>query len=103
MRHPLYPNLNMREPKYTPHLGASAVRVLREGWELHDLVTELAEDLEIGYVLCASGIDVDVCSVEVGQLARFELWTDPPRQRGQLGHGTRGSPLRTRSCRRRYR
>ena len=31
MRHPLYPNLDMIEPKYTPQLGASAVRLLREG------------------------------------------------------------------------
>ena len=31
MRHPLYPNLNMIEPKYTPQLGASAVRLLGEG------------------------------------------------------------------------
>ena len=31
MRHPLYPNLNMIEPKYTPQLGASAIRLLREG------------------------------------------------------------------------
>ena len=31
MRHPLYPNLNMIEPKYTPQLGASAGRLLREG------------------------------------------------------------------------
>ena len=31
MRHPLYPNLNMIEPKYTPQLGAAAVRLLGEG------------------------------------------------------------------------
>ena len=31
MRHPLYPNLNMIEPKYTPQLGASAIWLLREG------------------------------------------------------------------------
>ena len=31
MRHPLYPNLDMIEPKYTPQLGASAIRLLREG------------------------------------------------------------------------
>ena len=31
MRLPLYPNLNMIEPKYTPQLGAAAVRLLREG------------------------------------------------------------------------
>ena len=31
MRHPLYPNLNMIEPKYTPQLGASAIRLLGEG------------------------------------------------------------------------
>ena len=31
MRHPLYPNLNMIEPKYTPQLGATAIRLLREG------------------------------------------------------------------------
>ena len=31
MRHPLYPNLNMIEPKYTPQLGATAVRLLGEG------------------------------------------------------------------------
>ena len=31
MRHPLYPNLNMIEPKYTPQLGTSAIRLLREG------------------------------------------------------------------------
>ena len=30
MRHPLYPNLNMIEPKYTPQLGASAIRLLGE-------------------------------------------------------------------------
>ena len=31
MRHPFYPNLNMIEPKYTPQLGAAAVRLLGEG------------------------------------------------------------------------
>ena len=31
MRHPLYPNLNMIEPKYTPQLRVSAIRLLREG------------------------------------------------------------------------
>ena len=31
MRHPLYPNLNMIEPKYTPQLGATAVKLLEEG------------------------------------------------------------------------
>ena len=31
MRHPLYPNLNMIEPKYTPQLGAAAIRLLGEG------------------------------------------------------------------------
>ena len=31
MRHPLYPNLNMIEPKYTPQLGAAAVRLLGDG------------------------------------------------------------------------
>ena len=31
MRHPLYPNLNMIEPKYTPQLGATAVKLLGEG------------------------------------------------------------------------
>ena len=31
MRHPLYPNLDMIEPKYTPQLGAAAIRLLREG------------------------------------------------------------------------
>ena len=30
MRPPLYPNLNMIEPKYTPQLGASAIRLLGE-------------------------------------------------------------------------
>ena len=31
MRHPLYPNLNMIEPKYTPQLGPAAVRLFGEG------------------------------------------------------------------------
>ena len=31
MRHPLYPNLDMMEPKYTPQLGATAIRLLKEG------------------------------------------------------------------------
>ena len=31
MRHPLYPNLNMMEPKFTPERGALAIRLLKEG------------------------------------------------------------------------
>ena len=31
MRHPLYPNLDMMECKYTPRLGAEAVHLLKEG------------------------------------------------------------------------
>ena len=31
MRHPLYPNLDMMDPKYTPQLGATAIRLLKEG------------------------------------------------------------------------
>tara|TARA_Y100001968_G_C19213054_1_gene645751 strand:+ start:402 stop:842 length:441 start_codon:yes stop_codon:yes gene_type:complete len=31
MRHPLYPNLDMMDPKYTPKLGATAIRLLKEG------------------------------------------------------------------------
>ena len=31
MRHPLYPNLDMMECKYTPRLGAEAVHLLKDG------------------------------------------------------------------------
>ena len=31
MRHSLYPNLDIIDPKYTPQLGATAIRLLKEG------------------------------------------------------------------------
>ena len=71
----------------------AAVRVFWERGELYDLVAQLTQHLEVGDVLCVCGAGVDGRALEMCEFTRFKLWTDPPRQGSQFGHGSSSSAL----------